>query len=405
MSVDLLRHTRYVVDLDAVVHNFRQVKAMIASPAAPASKGLPAADPPPKIAAVLKADAYGLGAVPVARVLVSEGADILAVACLPEAIELRQVFPDVPILVMGHTPSEYFSEAVMHRITCTIFDREQAVALSDAGHKLKVTATAHIKVDTGMNRLGLKPGDFGSGAGYGSAAALLANMAALPNLQLEGIFTHLALESPASDAAQVALFTRLIDDTAKLGLRFALRHVCDSIGLMRYPEYRFDLVRPGAVLYGVVPLETPLGNEADIRTPFRFSTRISRIRRLEAGEGAGYDYTFRAPDGGTLLATLPVGYADGFKRNLSNNGQVLIRGVRAPVVGLVCMDQCTVDVGAVPGVSEGDEVVLLGGDSKARPEEGIPILEMAAWCKTNRNDVLCSIGRRVPRVYAQGGSL
>jgi len=405
MTNDLLRHTRYEIDLDAIVHNFRQVKAMLASPTAPASKGLPAADPPTKIAAVLKADAYGLGAVPVARVLVSEGVDILAVACLPEAVELRRVFPDVPILVMGHTPSEYLYEAIKHRITCTIFDWRQAVALSDAGRTLKMNAAVHIKVDTGMNRLGLKPGDFEPGSGAGSAAALLTRMASLPNLQLEGIFTHLALESPASDAAQVALFLRLINDAAELGLHFEFRHVCDSIGLMRYPEYRLDLVRAGAVLYGVTPLDTPLTSDADIRTPFRFSTRISRIRRLAEGEGVGYDYTFRAPAGGTLLATLPVGYADGYKRNLSNIGQVLIRGVRAPVVGLVCMDQCTVDVGAVPGVSEGDEAILLGGDSKSIPGKGIPILEMAAWAKTNRNDVLCSIGRRVPRLYTQGGLL
>jgi len=154
---------------------------------------------------------------------------------------------------------------------------------------------------------------------------------------------------------------------------------------------------------GVTPLDTPLTASAGMRTPFRFSTRVSRLRPLAAGEGVGYDYTWRAPEGGALLATLPVGYADGYKRCLSNVASVVVRGVRAPVVGLVCMDQCTVDVSAVPGVIEGDEAILLGGDSPDRPDQGIPVLEMASWAATNRNDVICSIGRRVPRVYSEGG--
>lgn len=346
-------------------------------------------------AVVLKADAYGLGAVPVARVLLREGAEMLAVACLPEAVQLRRAYPDARILVMGHTPDEYFPDAVRERVTCAIFDFGQAAALSAAAARAGATAMAHVKVDTGMNRLGLKPGLFTPGTGPGSAAELLARMAALPALELEGIFTHLALNDQASDAAQFALFTRLVDDAAALGVRFAIRHVCDSIGSMRYPEYRLDMVRPGAVMYGVTPLNTPLTASADIRTPFRFSTRISRLRPLAAGEGVGYDYTYRAPLGGALLATLPVGYADGYKRCMSNVASVLVRGTRAPVVGLVCMDQCTADVSGVPGVEEGDEVVLLG--------EGIPVLEMAGWAGTNRNEVLCSIGRRVSRVYSEGG--
>ncbi len=393
----MLRHTRYDIDLDAVAHNFRQVLRMIAPP-----EGRPGARAP-RAAVVLKADAYGLGAVPIARVLLREGADMLAVACLPEALQLRAAFSDAPILVMGHTPGEYAAEAVRRRVTCTIFDHAQAEALSAAARAMGTVAVAHVKVDTGMNRLGLKPDQFAAGSGEGSAAALLARMAALPGLKLEGIFTHLALNDEASDAAQFAMFTRLLDDASALGVRFAIRHVCDSIGLMRYPDYRLDMVRAGAVMYGVTPLNTPLTDKAGIRTPFRFSTRISRLRPMAAGEGVGYDYTWRAPEGGALLATLPVGYADGYKRCLSNAASVVVRGVRAPVVGLVCMDQCTVDVSAVPGVSEGDEAILLGGDSADRPGQGIPVLEMASWAATNRNDVICSIGRRVPRVYSEGG--
>jgi len=393
----MMRHTRYDIDLDAVAHNFRQVVRMVGSAGQTGAL--------PKVAVVLKADAYGFGAVPVARVLLREGADTLAVACLPEAVQLRKAFPDAPILVMGHTPTEYFAEAVACRAQCTIFDFEQAEALAAAARADGTTALAHVKVDTGMNRLGLKPGDFEPGTATGSAAALLAKMASLPGLKLEGIFTHLALNDKDSDAAQFSLFMDLLAKAAALGVSFSVRHVCDSIGLMRYPEYRLDMVRAGAVLYGVTPLNTPLSDSAEIRTPFRFSTRISRIRKLREGEGVGYDYTFRAPAGGTLIATLPVGYADGYKRCLSNVASVLVRGQRAPVVGLVCMDQCTVDVGAVPGVSEGDEAILLGGDSRDKPGDGIPVLEMAGWAGTNRNDVICSIGRRVPRIYTEGGRI
>jgi alanine racemase len=391
----MLRHTRYCVDLDAVAHNFRQVRSMLADMPDGSPKGSQAA----RLATVLKADAYGLGAVPVARVLVREGADMLAVACLPEALQLRAACAEVPILIMGHTPSEYFINAVQAGITCTIFDLEQAGALASAARSSGTHALAHIKVDTGMNRLGLKPESFAPG----EAARLLVRMADQPGLSVEGIFTHLALNARKSDTAQFERFSALLDEAAALGLRFALRHVCDSIGLMRYPEYRMDMVRVGAVLYGAKPLNTPLSATADIRTPFRSATRISRIWRITAGEGVGYDYTWRAPDGGALIATLPDGYADGYKRSLSNVASVLVRGVRAPVVGLICMDQCVVDVSAVPDVAEGDDVTLLGGPAVGSPEESIPVLEMASWVGTNRNDVLCSIGRRVPRIYYEAG--
>jgi alanine racemase len=409
----LLRHTRFDIDLDAVAHNLRQVRGMLGAPNEgterddEAGRGGAATgtDAPVRIAAVVKADAYGLGAVQVARVLLREGVDMLAVACLPEALRLRRAYPDATILVMGHTPDEYLPVAARERVSCSIFDLGQAEALSAAARSAGVKAVAHVKVDTGMNRLGLKPGQFEPGTGPGSAAGLLCRMASLPSLELEGIFTHLALYDEASDAAQFSTFTRLVDEAASLGLRFAIRHVCDSIGLMRYPAYRLDMVRPGAVLYGVTPLNTPLSDSADMVTPFRLSTRVARLRRLAPGEGVGYDFSYRAPSGGALLATLPVGYADGYKRCLSNVAGVLVRGVRAPVVGLICMDQCTVDVSAVPGAAEGDEVVLLGGDRRGEPGSGVPVLEMASWAGTNRNDVICSIGRRVPRAYYEGGEL
>lgn len=382
----MIRCTRLEVDLDSITHNFREAKKMLeAGPAASDGRS-------PRFAAVLKANAYGMGAVAVAPELLAAGADMLAVACLPEAVELRrslsQAYPQARILVMGHTPSEYFPAAIQNRITLTVFDLAQANALSEAAMAAKATAKVHIKVDTGMNRLGLKP-DSGT-------ACMLLSMAELPSIELEGIFTHLALDSRESDERQFALFERVVGEAEARGLHFPLKHVCDSIGLMRYPEYRLDMVRAGALLFGVKPRRTPLSDSADIRTPFALKTRISRLRRIEEGEGVGYDSTFRASAGGALLATLPIGYADGYPRCLSNKAQVLIRGVRAPVVGLICMDQLTVDASAVPGAAEGDEVLLLG--------EGIGVQEVSDWAGTNRNEIISAISRRVPRVYYKGGS-
>lgn len=375
-----MRDTRLEIDLDAIAHNVRAVRAMLRED--PVSSGQQ-----PKLAAVLKADAYGLGALPVAGALLDEGVDLLAVACLPEALEIRQRYPEAPLLVMGHTPERLLALAVDRRIACTIFDAQQARVLSAAAVASGSSAMVHIKIDTGMNRLGHKPGP--------ESAVFFRQVAELPGLDIQGVFSHLALCDQASDQGQFDLLMQTITLIEESGLKPGLRHLCDSIGLMRYPEFQLDMVRAGAVLYGVTPMNTPLSDSADLRTPFAFRTRISRLCRLKAGEGVGYDFTWKAPAGGALLATLPVGYSDGYRRCLANTGFVLVRGRRAPVVGLVCMDQCTVDMSGVPEAREGDEVLLLG-----QCESGsIPVLEMASWAGTNRNEVISAIGRRVPRVY------
>ena len=386
-----MRDTRLEVDLDALAHNVRVVKVMLHDAPLSDDHGTAAAPWVPKLAAVLKADAYGLGALPVAGALLDEGVDLLAVACLPEALEIRRRYPDAPLLVMGHTPDRLLALAISNNIACTVFNLRQASLLSAAAVAANRTGMVQIKIDTGMNRLGHKPGP--------DSAAFFRQLAALPKLDIQGVFTHLALCDRASDQAQFDLFLRTVALMEESGLKPGIRHICDSIGLMRYPEFRLDMVRAGAVLYGVTPMNTPLSSSADIRTPFAFRTRISRLARLEPGEGVGYDHTWKAPNEGALLATLPVGYADSYRRCLANKGFVMINGLRAPVVGLVCMDQCTVDVSGIPGVQEGDEVLLLGQQGT----ESIPVLEMADWAKTNRNEVISGIGRRVPRLYHRSG--
>jgi alanine racemase len=248
------RSTRLEVDLDLVSHNFQVVRQMLAD--GPAARD----GAPPKLVAVLKGNAYGLGATAMARELLGLGADMLAVACLPEALELREAFPSAPILVMGHTPSEYFPDCARAGLRTTLFDLPQAEALSRASEALGTRTPVHVKLDTGMNRLGIKP-DAGT-------AQLIASMASLPGLRLEGIFTQLAYRDRASDLAGFALFNRVVAEARAAGVEFPLHHVCESLGLMRYPEIRFDLVRIGAIFFGVKPLRTPLADRADIRTPF-----------------------------------------------------------------------------------------------------------------------------------------
>ena len=379
------RSVRFEVDLDLLTHNLMAVRAELAA-------GPPGRDGrPPRLAAVLKANAYGLGSVAVAGELLAAGADLLAVACLPEALELRRSHPQAPVLVMGHTPTEYLGDAARCGLRVALFEWEQAEALSAASLALGTRTRVHVKIDTGMNRLGLKP-DAGS-------AQLIARMAGLPGLCLEGIFTHLALRSAEADAAQFRLFQEVVGAAEAAGVAFALRHVCDSIGMLRYPEFRLDLVRPGALLYGVKPLRAPRVEAMDIRTPFALRARVSRVCRIEAGEGVGYDESWRAPAGGAVIATVPVGYADGYSRSLSNKAEAVVRGRRARVLGLVMMDQLTLDVTGVPGAAAGDEVLLLG---RCGADE-VAVLELAEWAGTNRNEIISTIGRRVPRVYRKGG--
>lgn len=377
----IARPTWFSVDLDVIASNYRDMKSIVGDKV--------------KVAAVLKADAYGHGAPMVAEVLLGLGVDMLAVATLDEALELRRLYPDVPILVMGYIPEACAAQAVARRITPTVFSMGLARALSAAAAAAGVKVPIHIKLDTGMNRLGIKA--------YEDPVSVMEAVASLPGIEIAGVFTHLALRDRESDQNQFALFMEILGNCAKIGLTTGISHVCDSIGTVRYPAFRLDMVRVGAAFFGVRPYR--MGPEYDaFRFPpaGTFVTHIARLRHLREGEMVSYDSSWKAPAGGTLVATLPVGYADGYPRRFGNKAQVSVRARgrsrRAPVIGLVCMDQTMVDVGGVEGVEEGDEVVLLGGGE-------ISFEEASDWGGTNRNELLCGVGRRVPRIYLSGGEV
>jgi alanine racemase len=377
--VELLRRPTWLsVNLDTIEANFRDMKKIVGDEVA--------------IAAVLKADAYGHGAVPVAKSLLAAGARMIAVATISEALELRRALREAPLLVMGYTPDALADLVVAGEIVPTVFSLQNARAFSEAALTRGTLAPVQIKLDTGMNRLGIKP--------YEDPVSVIESISRLKGVFIDGIFTHLALRERESDLRQFSLYEEIIGNCEKTGIKIGLRHVCDSIGTVRYPQFRLDMVRVGAALFGVRPFR--MGPEYDA-FPFpmagAFVTHVARIRFLREGEMVSYDSSWQAPKGGTLIATLPVGYADGYPRSFGNKAYVVIRGQRAPVVGLVCMDQAMVDVGSIKDVAEGDEALLLGNSSQG----SVTLQEASDWGGTNRNALLCGIGRRVPRVYLKRG--
>lgn len=363
------------VDLDALRHNVAEARRILR--------------PGVKIAAVLKADAYGLGAETAAKTLLSCGVEMLAVACLSEGLFLKKRFPEAAVLVMGYTADECLSVAVKHGVTVTLFSAAQAALLSRAAAAQNRRAKFHLKIDTGFNRLGLKPGP--------ETDAEIRKICSFPMLDTEGIFSHLSLDSREQDEKQFALFMETVARAEAAGIRFPLRHICDSIGMVRYPAFQLDLVRPGAFLYGMTS-DSNIGAPVRLLCPLTLKTRLARVARLRKGEAVGYDRAFVAGRD-CLVGTLCAGYADGYPRSLSGKGEVLLRGKRAPVVGLVCMDQCMVDLTDIPEAAVGDEAVLLGGNGAG----AVPVKDAARAAGTNKNELLCRVGGRVPRIYRSGG--
>ena len=369
------RPTWVEIDLSAIAGNTRRIAQIVG--------------PQVRILASLKADAYGHGAIKVAHTVLHNGASMLGVATVSEATPLRQAGVRAPILVFGYTPPWQMREAVHLGLTITLYTLEAAQALSRAAVSLGRTAKAHVKVDTGMGRLGIRAEELQE------VVQLVTAIVDLPGLELEGIFTHFA-SADSSDLAharmQLARFKRVLQALEETGLRPALIHAANSAALLSLPESRFDMVRPGIALYGLDPSE-------DVRLPrgFRpalsFKTQVSLVKSVPAGECISYGcaYTTERP---MTIATLPVGYADGFRRGPANWGSVLIHGQEAPLLGRVCMDQCMVDVSHIAQVRIGDEVVLIGRQGQA----SLTAEQVAKRLGTIHYEVVSEILARVPRV-------
>ena len=332
--------------------------------------------------AVVKADAYGHGAVPVSTYLNRIGVRAFAVATLQEGIQLRRAGIRGEILILGYTPPQEASLLISNNLIQTAADCAHARALNAAApYPVKV----HLKIDTGMHRLGFTPGE--------AALEEIAGIFALPSLAVEGIYTHLALRDRENDERQFAAFTAFAGELERRGLHAGLRHVCDGLGMARYKHMHLDMVRPGGAFYGY-------GELPGLRPVLTLRSQVACVRTVPAGDGVGYDLL--DPAGcDRRIATLPFGYSDGVPRQLSRGaGHVVIRGRKAPYAGLLCMDMCMVDVTGIPGVQPGDEVFVFGGHPDA-----MTVPQAAAVCGMNRNGILSGIARRVPRIYTGGGAV
>ena len=355
------------VDEDALIYNYRLAKSLCQEDTA--------------FICVVKANAYGLGLRRTAETLHEAGAAWFAVAAPEEAYIVRKAVPDAHILLMGPAGEAELPFLIKEDISLTVGTVLDAERASNAAAALHKKALVHVKLDTGLHRLGFTDAKEGL------------KIKNLPGLTFEGIYSHLALRSREQSMEQERQFTAFADELAAGGLRPLMRHLVDSIGLTRYPEWQMDAVRVGAFLYGNVPVSWERFSEG--KNVVTFKARVTRVDWVKAGEGVGYDDTPLSRD--TRVATLSVGYIDGYPRCLSHKGFVALHGKRALVLGLVCMDQMMIDVTDIPEAREGDAVTLLGGE--------IDLREYAKWGDLNRNECLGIIGRRVPRVYFRDGKI
>lgn len=353
-----------------------------------------------EIMGVVKADAYGHGVDQVVPVLLQNGVSRLAVSMLDEAIQLRQSGIDVPILVLSYTDPRRAPEILANKITQTVYSRDLAQALSDAAVNLDCDARIHIKVDTGMGRVGF-PG------GYG-AIKDITWIRELPRMVIEGLYTHFATADEDDNAyiwQQFEMFTAIGRELDRIGLSIPIKHVCNSAATMRFPAMHLDLVRPGLILYGMVPPGCP-DAWSDLRPAMSLKSGVILAKDLPPGNSISYGRLFTTARESQIV-TIPIGYADGYSRRLTGRASVLLRGRRLPVVGRICMDTCMVDATDLPEppVAAGEEAVLFGEQCFNGESAKITVDEMASWLDTINYEVTCLIGRRVPRAYITGEGL
>ncbi|HCE66699.1 MAG: alanine racemase [Geobacteraceae bacterium GWC2_55_20] len=371
------RPTLAEIDLSALHHNFKTIRSSI--------------PPRTEILAVVKADAYGHGFMDISRELEKLGVNAFGVAFLAEGIQLRKSGIDKPILLLGGVYPGQERKCIGYNISTTVFTMEQAVALNHAAGKLFRKAQLHLKIDTGMGRLGVQ---------YNSTPRFLAELKKLPNIALEGIISHFASADELDESGQY--FTRLqaerfnwaVSEVRKAGYSPRYIHIANSAASLLREIPGCNLVRPGIALYGALP-SADFQGKLNIKPVMHLKSRIAMLKLVEAGTTVSYARRFTA-ESKTLIASVPVGYADGYPRALTNRGEALIRGRRAKVAGTVCMDWIMLDVTDIPSVAVGDEVVLLGPDGQGN---AIQAEELANWAGTIPYEIFCGISKRVPRVY------
>ncbi len=368
------------INLDNFRYNFREVKRL--------AEGK-------KTIGVIKADAYGHGAVELAAILAEENVDYFAVAVITEALELRKNGYKQPILILGYTPPYCAKEIVENDITQTVFNYELAEAISNEAVKLNKKAKIHIKLDTGMGRIGFLPDDI--------AVSEIKRISKLKNLYIEGIFTHFATadeEKKEFSLLQLEKYNRTIKNLSKEGIDFEIKHMANSAAIIDIPAAYFDAVRPGIMLYGYFPSDEVLIDKLTLKPVMELKANIVNIKEVSKGTPISYGRKFNT-NRVSKIATLPFGYADGYTRLLYGKTFVILNGKTAPVVGRICMDQCMIDITECGDVKVGDEVIVMGERNGISNNAD----DIAKRLGTISYEVLCMVSKRVPRIYLENGNI
>lgn len=348
-----------------------------------------------EIMAVIKADGYGHGAVPIAKTLVDNGADRLGVAVIEEGIVLRKSGIEVPILILGYTSEHQYGYLVQYEITQTVFKYPMAEAISKIAMGLNKNAKIHIKLDTGMTRIGFAP--------TLENAELIKKITELPNIEVEGIFSHFARADEGDQTVsreQLNRFNEFIQLLESKGVNIPIKHMSNSAAIIDFKEARFNVVRPGLILYGLYPSDEVDKEKIKLQPSLELKSHVIYVKEVPENTSVGYGGTYITSKK-MKIATIPVGYGDGYPRTLSSRGRVLINGQYAPIIGRICMDQFMVDVTELQGKIDGAEVVLIGKQG----DNHIPVEEIAELSNTINYEIICGLGKRIPRVYTQNGKI
>ena len=368
------------IDLDAIKYNIDSIKRRVDTK---------------ELIAVVKADAYGHGALDVSKTLVENGATKLAVAVITEAMELRHGNINTPIMILGYTPLEFAADLINYDIEQTIFDLEYATKLSEIALNLGKKAKVHVALDTGMGRIGFLIND--------NSLNEILKISSLKGLEVVGIFTHFATADESDKNYSNKQYKKFTDFNEKLiskGVNIPLKHVSNSGAIIDMPNTYLDGVRAGIVLYGYYPSEDVLKQNLDLKKAISIKTQVAHVKILDKNEYVSYGRKFKT-ERKSIIATLPIGYADGYSRALTGKAKVIINGKFAPVVGTICMDQCMIDVTDIGDVHVGDEVIVLGNDKDLKFDAD----DMAKAMGTINYEVLCMIKQRIPRVYIEDGKV
>ncbi|MCA9352191.1 alanine racemase [Patescibacteria group bacterium] len=367
----LTRPTFVEIDMDAVRHNLAQVRAIA---------------PTQKILAVVKGNAYGHGAIPMAQLFQDEGVDYLGVAIPEEGVELRRSGITLPILVLSAIADKQIPVCIEYDLSITAPSDEKLEAIDQTAASFGKRATVHLKVDTGMGRIGVN---------WQRVKKFIAVMERCNHTDFEGLYSHFACSDEVSDTTQVQIdrFNEVITTFEQAGYTFPIKHLANSGGIIFHPDSHFDMVRAGMMLYGLFEgIDVP--NSVTLKPAMTWKTEVVYFKYIEAGTGIGYGHNFVATEG-TRIVTLPVGYADGYQRAMGTNGRVIINDTIYPIAGRICMDQMMINLGPDGEAYKGDEVILVGSS----PSHAITFFDIANWSGTSIYELLCQISYRVPRIY------